>query len=889
MAFRFQSSADTVYLQGISIGTTGHTSAVPRTGMRLSSPFATGYTNMASADDKHFTMQWQYKCEESSGTFTEKVIGTVYDGTPFSSPKIHHAVTVTCTSGTWVMKWHIGGTANNGTTSKTLSITMTGFNCASKWLTIFCTYIRGATAAAGTAVLTIVDLTGRVWVTSATVGNLTDLATLEPTSVAFGNIGTLSSGSNTALGIKAFFVSSAVVVANTAGVAVAGLTTFDARQVVLNGGFFGIFQVYDKGNQLALGHYCGGGGSSWSCDSRPPSNATTTIGAYDRFNNTFAGYYGVGRTASVAGSIPVVSPFDYEFTIKGLPSLSVNPDEVDFSWQLKPSDGPIGTPGTKTRELIKQYFGTANPSSVVRFGVVGNSRAMYTNNTTLVLSDNTVTSRSVSINYNEYGFIESAPLFNGNLIGAYKPAIADDTVGGFGFDCSTNGILCKDSGGTTVAASSAFVARATTLDTTLCSRGWVASRDPSVVDGSAEAYRGNSHMRLLSPGYYARWMWRPEAGTPVTEGLRIGVVLRGFAESSGVTNVFKVTTSSAQNGAPVARTDVGLSAAVTTASSSKNATAVSAPTYISARDHPTTVGSITVDNSDHAWDDLKAGDLLMKASSYEQVIVRAVSGTTTLVIQYEWFFKTNPIIGNTFKWIPATESYQVLEFDFAANEASANQWRGIEIKAGATGAGVLVACVYAYVPNKDGSIIQYFGRHGCGQHVQAARHGNVISPRDNKTDLQRVMDILQTDVMFISAADQGSTSNYYHTGFELQLSRFTTAWPDLECVMAQCMIEPHVSDFVNEGITIESSTKAGTAAAMYHVAQQQGIPCVGWYLDDNGWRLLDAMADGKYWGESTTHPLCGGVVRMWMNQLKKLAATYYGRNFRKASWWQPTM
>lgn len=865
MAFRFTSDVDTTYIRDVPLGTSGHTSSVPRTGMRLSSMFATGYTNMASATNKYMCVQVQYYCTETDADFSEKVIACLYAGTPFSSPSIHHAVTIRRTSGVWYIKWYLGSTS--------VERSLTGYVPTDKWLSIFLTYQRHTTTAAnGMAMLTVYEYTTNSTLRSSlTTGNLTDLATLEPTKVAFGNVGTFASGSRTARGIKSLFISSVMVADGNAGAE--GVTPLDAATLVTTYGYLGV--LHSGGNQYAVGHYCGGGDGSWMAYNRPPNNATTSIGLYDRFSASFAGYWGWPQSGTaVAGTIPFVNPLDAGYPIKIRCSRNTNVGEIGAIPSLTLSSQPIGPLGTKTKQLVKVWNG-GTPSSTIRVGAVGNSRAMFAKPSTLITNAGVVASRFISTGYNEYGFLAQDALWNGAVIGSYKAAIAEETIGGFGLDTYTNGILCKDSVGTTVAASTAFQTSSTTSNSTLGSRGWVATRDPTTVDGSAHAYRGNANMRMLKPGYSARWMWRPEAGTPNTAAFKVGVVLRGYWGSDDVAEVRKITTATAQNGAAVANTLTQSNVAVvSTLVTSKAATAVVNPVFVDARIHPVTAGSITVNDLDNAWADLKAGDLLNRTSTYDQVVVRSVTGlgTATCVITYEWMMTTNPAISENFSWIPATESYKTIEVDFTAGEATGSQWRGIEIKASNTAGryGVLVACVYAYRTDGNGIILQQFGRHGCGQHVQAARHGNVISPRDNKTELQRCMDILQTDVMFVTSADQGFESLKYADAFRLQISRYTTARPTLECVLAMCMSESANSSFTNDGPPVQSPTKNGIAAAQYYVAQQDGLPCVGWWLDAEGWQPADTFITGHDIGESNTHPLTSSVVKMWMDQLTDL-------------------
>jgi hypothetical protein len=599
---------------------------------------------------------------------------------------------------------------------------------------------------------------------------------------------------------------------------------------------------------------------------------TANVGIYDRFGSFFNAYWTSGYGVTVGGTVPVVDPFAHGWPVKVRVSRTVRGEEVGTVPALTEEDGPAGALGTKTTQLVEMFNGGA-PYSVVRFGTCGNSRAVFRGNALLITKAGTVTSRNFPINYNEYGVAYCDAMYNGNIIGAYKPAISDDTIGGFGFDCSTNGILCKDSGGSTVAASVAFVSRATMLPTTLGSRGWPTSSEANTVDGDAASYVGNGNMQLLKPGYSARWMWRPEAGTPNTAALKVGVVLRGFAGSTSIAAVNKVTTASAQNGAAVATT-AAIIPTVGTPTAAKAAIAVVNPVYISARDHPTTVGSITVDDSDNGWATVVAGDLLRHVGAYEQVVIRSISGkgTASCVVTYEWRMVTHPIIGNTFQTLPATDSYKVIEVDFAAGEATGSQWRGIEIKAGTEAGcdGLLVACIYAYRTDGNGAIVQWLGRHGCGHHVQAARHGNVVSARDGKTEHERCMDILQTDVIFLAAADQGFTSQQYDTAFLLQRSRYAAARPTIEFVYGQCMPESQSNNWQNDGPTKPSYTKNGVAAAMYSAAAVNSDPCVGWWLDEDGVQCCDTFATGKDIGESPTHPLTGTVIEMWFRQLTTL-------------------
>jgi hypothetical protein len=129
---------------------------------------------------------------------------------------------------------------------------------------------------------------------------------------------------------------------------------------------------------------------------------------------------------------------------------------------------------------------------------------------------------------------------------------------------------------------------------------------------------------------------------------------------------------------------------------------------------------------------------------------------------------------------------------------------------------------------------------------------------------------LQTDVIFLAAADQGFTSQQYDTAFLLQRSRYAAARPTIEFVYGQCMLESQSNNWQNDGPTKPSYTKNGVAAAMYSAAAVNSDPCVGWWLDEDGVQCCDTFATGKDIGESPTHPLTGTVIEMWFRQLTTL-------------------
>lgn len=861
----FNITADTQRIYAVNIGSTdGGSTTAPNTQKRLASTFTNGYTNMASATKSHFCIfvNWRVGCPNTDEG--QKAVFTFYNGT-----SNHHALIYQWKSTGPEFNWQIAG--SNGLRKVTLPAST---NLNGKWVTICMSYFRRSSASLSRAYMRIKIHETGTWydVGTQSVGTIADPANAVPTNFSFGSENANVSGSKTAEGIKAVYVIDEPVWDGTSR---DGIATLNA-DTILAAGWMSPLGSNLASLQWACGHASTGSTFAGAVDCRMPDNAAnSTIPIYDRFNVSFPRYFDIGGGGTVSGTIPIVNPYEYNWTYPVRANRTVNTSETASAFPALTADQvAYGTKGLKTAALCDHFNGRAS-TRTVRTAVWGNSRAVWSLNAALVTTDRVrVAGRSIPTNYNEYGFLANPNLWSGLVVGVYLPALgydgsSVDATASYGFDASPSGIYCKDGAGSSVSPSVAFESY---LNNSLGSMGGWATRNTTLTDGDAESFRGNGHHKRLKPDYSARWLVRPELGMPVTEALRVGVVIRNCALSS-IPEVRKARATS-QTASPVSLSSPVAGAWTTfpTNPGNKTIAAKTDPVYVDKWTPHSPAGTITVDDTGGQWSDLQVGDLLLNSTSNDQLVVAAVnrSNPAAMVITYDWRGATHPQVGNTVTWLDARYQYTVVEVDFAANEAASGEWRGIEIKASANAGeiGCLIAGVYAYVPDKAGVIMQSFGRSGCGAEVQQARFSTRASARDGKTELQRIMDILQTDVMFMSRFDQGTASGHYHTSYSLAYDKVVAARPSLEVVFAgsgpECQ-EPN--DYASDHRTAD----AGHAAALDYVARQKGKPSVSWYFDATaGVANYERYATGVDIGESATHPLCSEDVRIWMAQLDAL-------------------
>jgi hypothetical protein len=226
------------------------------------------------------------------------------------------------------------------------------------------------------------------------------------------------------------------------------------------------------------------------------------------------------------------------------------------------------------------------------------------------------------------------------------------------------------------------------------------------------------------------------------------------------------------------------------------------------------------------------------------------------IISYNWTTRRNIKVGDKISFVKSPY-IRLHEVDFAANEATSGQWRGIEIKAsdsaGETG---LLLWMTGYLnPNRAGVVLMPLGRSGCGAWIQTNRWPMEEDPSGlSLTD--RIYEILSPNLVIVTTADQGNSNGIAKQSFVDLVTNLESSWPSAEVVLYSTGPE-------NLGLTTTSKVDVGDkydyARAMQVAAEELGVPHTAFLFS----RYISSFAritTGDDTTEGPTHP--SGVLDM---------------------------
>lgn len=846
-----------------------------------------------ATDGAHFTICLVWFCEEPG---TGASAGTIYEINNTSTDTAH-SIQYHSTGSAWSFVWDCGSVT--AATSVTLDRNPFG-----KWVFAFFAFEAVAGGARKLHATAIVD-GGSMTNTLNTAWSGTCVS---PTQYALQQFRSrLSGGSRGCRGIPMIAMREDLVVNGSA--TASGNTTVDPTSFAKKSNLTGVISATVTSPPTALGattfavNFLAGANflNTSGTDGRTGQVISSARAVHNADNRSVTNQQYIARGSSngtVTGTVSSVNPYLYGGASFGRPSLVVDAEGAPATMI---GTGPIGSP-RKFARLIANAIRSGRCPQKVRVAVSANSRAVYQSDFVVTrLTDGTFTSRRLGNNFSEMGWLGQTRLYNdGGIVGygnlplpCRQPGLASNLTEAtgtnaaeyvYGANCDTN-ILCwnytsaPDVPATIPVASDVWTATSRMVDTSL-SRLWCTSRTSSTVSGSSDRYRGNGNPRLVKPGYSYRIMVQPETGIPVTDTVVIGFYVVNNPSQSNI--LYRKALSTSQDGADTL-SDSWTTLSTYAAGASKTIAAYVAPTYstdtsVSAR------GTIRVDDTDNAFSALQVGDFLEITTSLDvskseilQVFSLGTPGSSTRTITFDGNCKTAPTAASDkvlIKPLASTKFYRKVEVEIGAQ--SAGVWRGIEIRAGGSGSGVMLAGMYFYNKTKPGIIPIHWGRSGCGYDYQTARYFTVTHTGNGVSPFRDMVENLDIDLMTVATADQGSAGGAYHTAYRNHISLVKTGDPSIEFLLAATGPE-----FTFEGNYIwseQSSSspfgypKTNQAAAMQYVGISDGVPIVSYWYDQSRGDVWSRLMAGVEASIDVIHPTCEMDNQSWFKQVYTLTS-----------------
>lgn len=873
------------------------------TDISVSSTWRTRLKVDAATDGNHFTICLVWFCEEPG---TAAAAGTIFEVNNTATDTAH-SIQYSTTGSAWSMVWDCGSV--NAATTVNLSS-----NPYNKWVFAFFAFEAVAGGARKCHSVAIVD-------GESPTSNLNvdwSGTCVSVTQVALQQFRSRLSGANRGCrGIPMIALRQDLVVDGNA--TPSGNTTVNPVPFAVKTNLTGVISSSMASpptglgaSRFALNFFGGAKFLNGGTDGRTGRTITvaTQIHNSDNASTNNAAY--VTRAAgngTITGTVVSVNPYLYGGASFPRPSTVVDSEGAPATMI---GASPIGAPKSNTR-IIAAAIKSGTVPKTVRVALSANSRAVYQSDfPTIRLVDGTFTGRQMSNNFNEMGWFGNTQIYNRGTITGYgnmpppcrQPGVASgasEATGTnsaeylFGSNCDTN-IVCNnytagpDSGGTSAVASDIWTATSRKVDTSY-SRIWCTSRTSSTVNGSTNRYRGNGNPRMVLPGYSYRIMVQPETGMPVTEGLTVGFYVANLPTQSNIW--YRKCVSAGQSSADELA-DSWTTLSTYAAGTSKTIAAYTAPTFssdtvVSAR------GTIQVDDTDNGFASLQVGDLIEFTTSLGvtkdevvQVYSLGTPGSATRTITFDGLCKTAPTATSdkvVIKPLGTTKFFRKVEVTFTANEVASGKWRGIEIRAGGSGNGVMVTGLYFNNTSRPGIIPIHWGRSGCGYDYQNARYFTVTHAGNGVSMYGDMVANLNIDVAIVATADQGATGTAYHTAYRNQIALIKAADKDIEFVLAATGPE-----FTNEGSSIwteQSSSspygypKTNQAAAMQYVGASDRVPIVSYWYDPSRGDIWSRLVAGYEASIDVTHPTCELDNFAWMNQINRLSASQTQSRVRK--------
>jgi hypothetical protein len=660
-----------------------------------------------------------------------------------------------------------------------------------------------------------------------------------------------------------------------------GIATTDASALAHNKGLSGHVTFNDFESCVWATNYSAGAFGGTTNEAR----AGTTDGAlhvFDRTRNFLNFRHQTDPGTSVYGGVVSVDPYLF-----GAPGLAPQRPAFDSTVGSIASPAsattmaalgglhPSGLAGQRTRRFAAAITGGVAIDRL-RIGIFGNSRAVYPQSYPLRLSSGEFAGRECRSNFVDMGVVGQAPIYNnGLLIGHIGPvpwcnwSDADRPSGGYGADCSAQLPLCVAHPDTSPVAVPSSVAMRSLVDSTLGSRFGIFSPTPTRVpsvgfpglesQGTLDNYRGNHACVRLRPDHSARFMVRPELGMPASDPLRVTIYLLNHPSSSTVRA--RAVRAYGQGAPEVWSTPIttpGLGTASTPIPPQrKTITSVIQPRLSSPTTH-TRFGSVTVSDLDGAFAAIEVGDMVQvydpagNSAPYNEAfavreITRFANGNVRLT--YDWLPRQFPAPGDSITFLKADQVLRKVTFEFPP--CAADEWRGIEVIADASGDGVLLWGLGFENPVRNGIITTPIGRSGCGAWLQYNRWP-VQAPIGGPSLLQRIFAELDLDVAVLTTADQGTPGGYHVQAYERIFDTFRFDSPDTELVTYATGPEYASEETLDKRDAFE---KFSVLAAMQLAAANQSVPMTSFYFSET-YRssAFGRIESGVDTTESPTHP-----------------------------------
>lgn len=846
----------------------------------------------AGADGTHFTLGAIWFCDETGLAARD---GVICEWNNNSTEAAHALRYISDGAGGISIQWDCGASS---TVTKALTA-----NPAGKWVWIFGAFERVAGGARRMHLSIVCD-----GVTYASLENTFSGTCVAATHLALSRVYAAGGTTNrNALGLAMPFVRTDMIV--TGSNTVAGNATVQAASLARVDDLFRLcLQSVDTSPPTSAGTTLRSI-ANWGAyanafqngtDQRATAAISSGVTVFDRQTSVYTAYAPTGGSFLAAGSH--VSALSLGGAKGGQPSRIIG---SDASPATSLGTAPVAAPVGKNLQAVIQAASGATPNRQVRLGVTANSRAITggTQNAVRLSDLSAVSGRTLIANFVDQGLICQKNLWNnGRIVGMGNMPVptrqlsvsSGSTEGSgtnaaeyiWGADCASNNILCNnytaapDVDGTSAVASDVWTATTRLLNTS-ASWLWGGTRTATTVSGSADRYRGNGNPRLVKPGYSYRIMIRPENGLPVTEGLTVGFYVANTPNMSNI-KYRKVQTAGTQNGADelaASWTTIGTYAAPT----SLTISAHTAPTY-GASDLKTANGSFTVNDTGPLLGAFVVGDLVELTdaggvSLNDFGVIAAVSGrgTSSCVITYEGHFAGTVTPASTkaaFRSV-ATGYYRKVEVTFTANEVASGKWRGIEIRAGGSGNGITLNCLYFHNTSRGGIIPSGVARSGAGYYYQSMRYFRTVHATSGKSPFVEMCQMIDLDALCIMTADQGTASHAYGSNYVSWANAFKAAIPSLEIMFAATGPE-----FTNEAGQIYSEQDVGTgypypktnhAAALEWAGRQINVPVVGWwYSPDKCGNVWSRQATPNDVCRDATHPTGIKDWEVWLEQIDRI-------------------
>lgn len=699
---------------------------------------------------------------------------------------------------------------------------------------------------------------------------ITSAASVAPTLACIGGFVT-SEGSFSAnpLGIFIPAILSGVFIVD--GSSQDGVTTVSLATLATNKGLAGPIAYNSFASCVWAANYAAGAYNSTNEDARAGKtllaggDASGNLCVLDTGSGTFPNYHQQPRGSTITGTILSVNPYLYGTMAYPPPTdVTVGTDSLPATALTLAASGRRGRNLTKLANWINNGTG----SGQLRVGLFGNSRAVFSAQYALRLSDGTYPGRTMATNFSDMGIVGQAGLWNnGRIIGGLFPVPTcqwsgtNALEGAYGPDCSAALPRCLSAVPAAVNPSAVFTSL---VDSTLGSRFGLASRTATQVPtngADANNYRGTGCGVRLGVGCTYRIMIRPELGLPVTDGLEVKLHFLNYPASSTVSarKVVGASQSATEDSSDVAAAPGIGSASLYAPPTAKSITAVSAASLTSQIAH-TSYGSVTVNDVDNGFSTLAAGDMMQlstsagASSTYNEAwIVRTVTGkgTATCVITYEWLPRQAPIIGDKVTYCKGSDLLHVATASFAANEVAAGKWRGIEVVAGGTGDGVILWGIEFRNTTRDGVFVVPVGRSGCGAWIQAARWPRVEDSGGVSLN-ERIFSLFDLDVFVATTADQGTASGHYVESYDTLIDYVQADAPDTEIVLYATGPEWTGENTLSK---VDVGDKYDYTAAMQYAAAAAEVPMTA-FLFGRYISAFGRLMTGDDVTESPTHPSC---------------------------------